>query len=433
MDAEAAATLAHRASSRWSSRTCIAAAASARRSALLALPGAAGARQSVDAACDDLAKASAVDAERFVDALREAGFTAYPLEAATGAGRARPTTERLPAAPRRRRVCRRQHHVAVGRRLVGRRRGHAGFAETLFHWLSALIALPAVAYAGQPFFASARQALAARRLNMDVPISLGVILATAMSLFQTVRGSEQVYFDAAITLLFFLLIGRHLDQACAQGRRAQRRICSACGRPRRPSFVRTARPSALRLERSRRGCACSSRRASARRSMADRRRQRHRSTTASSRAKVGRDASRRRPDLRRHDQSRRSPRGDRHRSRREHAARRDRAADADGRAGARQLCPPRRSRRAALRAGRTRLGLATFVGWLIAGQGWEPALTAAIAVLIITCPCALALAVPGPRWSPTSRLFKRGVDIRPPMGWNGSPRSTPSCSTRPGR
>src|SRR5215475_3149653 len=81
-----------------------------------------------------------------------------------------------------------------------------------FHWLSALIALPAVAYAGQPFFYSALRALRARRLNMDVPISLGVTLAIAMSLFQTVRGTEQVYFDAAATLLFFLLVGRFLDQ-----------------------------------------------------------------------------------------------------------------------------------------------------------------------------------------------------------------------------
>ena len=72
--------------------------------------------------------------------------------------------------------------------------------QALFHWLSALIALPAVAYAGQPFFRSAAQALEARRLNMDVPISLGVTLATLMSLYQTARGSEQVYFDAAVRL-----------------------------------------------------------------------------------------------------------------------------------------------------------------------------------------------------------------------------------------
>jgi P-type Cu2+ transporter len=84
--------------------------------------------------------------------------------------------------------------------------------QALFHWLSALIALPVVGYAGQPFFRVAAQALRAGRLNMDVPISLGVTLATAMSLYQTARGSEQVYFDAAVTLLFFLLVGRFLDQ-----------------------------------------------------------------------------------------------------------------------------------------------------------------------------------------------------------------------------
>ncbi len=43
-----------------------------------------------------------------------------------------------------------------------------------FHWFSALIALPAAAYAGQPFFQSAWRALKARHINMDVPISLGV-------------------------------------------------------------------------------------------------------------------------------------------------------------------------------------------------------------------------------------------------------------------
>ena len=47
---------------------------------------------------------------------------------------------------------------------------------------------------------------------MDVPISLAIILATAMSLYQTVRGNDQVYFDAAVSLLFFLLIGRYLDE-----------------------------------------------------------------------------------------------------------------------------------------------------------------------------------------------------------------------------
>ena len=81
----------------------------------------------------------------------------------------------------------------------------------LLHWVSALIAMPAIAYAGMPFFASAAAALRKARSNMDVPISLGVILVTGMSLVQTMQGGPHTYFDSAITLLFFLLIGRVLD------------------------------------------------------------------------------------------------------------------------------------------------------------------------------------------------------------------------------
>jgi Cu2+-exporting ATPase len=89
-----------------------------------------------------------------------------------------------------------------------------------FHWASALIALPAAAYAGRPFFASAWRALRARTLNMDVPISLGVILAIGMSLAETANHAEHAYFDSAIMLLFFLLIGRALDHAMRRKTRA---------------------------------------------------------------------------------------------------------------------------------------------------------------------------------------------------------------------
>ena len=89
--------------------------------------------------------------------------------------------------------------------------GAGGATRDLFHWLSALIALPAIAYAGRPFFVSAARVLRHGHTNMDVPISIGVVLTTAMSLYETATGGAHAYFDGAIMLLFFLLAGRFLD------------------------------------------------------------------------------------------------------------------------------------------------------------------------------------------------------------------------------
>ncbi|KRD96142.1 nitrogen fixation protein FixI [Bosea sp. Root381] len=81
-----------------------------------------------------------------------------------------------------------------------------------FHWLSALIALPTAAYSGRPFYESAMRALRAGAVNMDVPITLGVVLALGMSVVETANHSQHAYFDGVTMLLFFLLIGRYLDQ-----------------------------------------------------------------------------------------------------------------------------------------------------------------------------------------------------------------------------
>ncbi|MDP4991829.1 MAG: heavy metal translocating P-type ATPase, partial [Marivita lacus] len=89
--------------------------------------------------------------------------------------------------------------------------GADGPTRDMFHWISAAIALPTIAFSAQPFFKHAWTALRAGRLNMDVPISLAIALAVATSLWETSLSGKHAYFDAAITLTFFLLAGRYLD------------------------------------------------------------------------------------------------------------------------------------------------------------------------------------------------------------------------------
>lgn len=97
--------------------------------------------------------------------------------------------------------------------------GAADATRDLFHWISAAIALPAIAYAAQPFFAQAWRALRVGRMNMDVPISLAILLALGTSLWETTLSGKHAYFDAAVMLTFFLLAGRWLE---ARARRAAR-------------------------------------------------------------------------------------------------------------------------------------------------------------------------------------------------------------------
>lgn len=89
--------------------------------------------------------------------------------------------------------------------------------RTFFHWVQAVIAIPAIIYCGKPFYRSAWNAIKQWKTNMDVPISVAVILASLMSLFETITFGRHSYFDSAVMLLFFLLVGRYLE-ARARGR-----------------------------------------------------------------------------------------------------------------------------------------------------------------------------------------------------------------------
>ncbi len=91
------------------------------------------------------------------------------------------------------------------------------------HWMSALIAIPTILFSGRPFFRSAFRALSTGTSNMDIPISVALILTSGMSVFETMNHSEHAYFDSVVMLVFFLLIGRYLDY------RARRRARNEAG------------------------------------------------------------------------------------------------------------------------------------------------------------------------------------------------------------
>ncbi|HEY0647902.1 heavy metal translocating P-type ATPase [Phenylobacterium sp.] len=99
--------------------------------------------------------------------------------------------------------------VPIWAGLFGQELGPA--TRTLMMWFSGIVGAPCALYAGMPFFRSAWRSLRARRANMDVPISIGVLLTLAISFSETVLRGRDVYFDAAVSLLFLLLIGRWLE------------------------------------------------------------------------------------------------------------------------------------------------------------------------------------------------------------------------------
>ena len=279
-----------------------------------------------------------------------------------------------------------------------------------FHWLSALIVLPAAAFAGQPFFLSALRGLRAGSLNMDMPISIGVGLALTMSVIETLNHAEHAYFDSAITLMFFLLIGRYCDLAM---RRKTRSVAANLAALRAPMATRieetgeaTAIPaSALSpgdtvLIRPGERAPCDglvlSGRSEIDESLITGETMR-RVATAGAAIYAG--------------------------TLNFNGALRVRARAAAGATlideierlieGA--VARKARYQRLADRAARFYApvvhiaALATAVGWLIGGASLHDAVIAAIAVLIITCPCALALAIPAVQVVASGALFRSGV------------------------
>jgi Cu2+-exporting ATPase len=164
-----------------------------------------------------------VAADAVLDAVEKLGFEVFPLDAQSlivtqdGVGRALLTRMAVAGFAM----------MNVMLFSVAIWSGATDATRDLFHLISAAITLPVVLYSGQPFFVSAWSALRVGRLNMDVPISLAILLASAMSLFETLQGGHEAYFDAALSLTFFLLIGRYMDHRTRSAARSAARELTA--------------------------------------------------------------------------------------------------------------------------------------------------------------------------------------------------------------
>ncbi len=291
--------------------------------------------------------------------------------------------------------------------------GAEASTRDLFHWISALIAIPALAYSGRVFFRSAFSALRHGRLNMDVPISLAVVLAFLMSLYETANSGEHAYFDASVTLLFFLLIGRTLDHVMRE--RARSAVKGLARLAPRGAMVLRGDGSRdyLPIDEIEAGMALVI--AAGERVPVDARVKSGVSDLDCSlvngeSAPVGAEPG---------------------------SVVRAGTLNLTGPLTLEALAPARQSflaemirmmevaesakagyRRIADRAAQLYapvvhlVALASFLGWLAVSGDWHRALYIAIAVLIITCPCALGLAVPVVQVVAAGRLFESGIMVK---------------------
>jgi len=282
----------------------------------------------------------------------------------------------------------------------------------LMHWISALIALPAIAYAGQPFFRSAIIALRAWRTNMDVPISIGVTLAAAISLWETARSGAHAYFESVVMLLFFLLLGRYLDRR-ARGRvrsaaehlvrfaTAPATVVSADGSTRRAPSA-SLKPGDTVLiatgERIPADGRVTMGDSSLDRSLVD-------GETLPAPVSPGSDVLAGMLNLSAPLRVLVTAVGER-----TYLAEVVRLMEAAERGRARLVALSDRIARRYAPAVHL-LALVTFVGWALAGP-WQVAVLNAVAVLIITCPCALGLAVPVVQVVASNQLFRRGILLK---------------------
>jgi len=291
--------------------------------------------------------------------------------------------------------------------------GAGGATREMFHWLSAMIAVPVIVYAGRPFYTSAWRAVRRGRTNMDVPITIGVSLATGLSLYETLTWGDQAYFDGAVMLLFFLLAGRALDAAMRGRTRAE--IGALLSRMGRSASVLQLDGSAHRVAADQLEPGMLMLVAAGEALAADGVVELGAGVidnamltgeSAPEGVGVGDVVHAGAINLTGPLQVRvTAAAGD---TTLAHIAQ---LMDEAGLSRSRYVRIADRVSRLYAPAVHSFAALA-FAGWMIAGAGWHQSLVVAIAVLIITCPCAMGLAVPAAQVVAAGALGKRGLLVK---------------------
>ncbi|MFC0590462.1 heavy metal translocating P-type ATPase [Novosphingobium aquiterrae] len=374
---------------------------------LTALPGVTAARVNLTARQVRVEHTDAVTTPVLVEALSAAGFASQPRgeELAPPPSAVRPLLAPLAVAGF---AC-----MNVMLLSVSVWSGADGATRDLFHWLSAAIGVPAIVFAGQPFFRSAWSALKRGSTNMDVPISIGVTLATGLSLYETARRGPEAWFDGTLMLLLFLLAGRALDAAMRDRARAG---VDALLRQAAPGAMVVARDGSMAwLAAQDLVAGMIMRIAAGERLAADGEIVRGESRfdqslltgeSAPVDSGIGDAVLAGTLNLESPVDVRVSAAGQG-----TTLAEIARLMEADGQSRSAYVRVADRASRLYAPAVHT-LAALTFAGWLLAGAGIHQSLVYAIAVLIITCPCALGLAVPVAQVIASGALMRRGIMVK---------------------